>query len=70
MSILTGLHGLKVDSIKPMWFDSYYVSMLSEQYKNGKGNIAAAVVSGLLSNVKALSDRRKCSSVIYIISRN
>ncbi len=27
-------HGMKVMSIKPMWYDSFYVSMLSEKYKS------------------------------------
>ncbi|MEO8174978.1 MAG: class I SAM-dependent methyltransferase [Sediminibacterium sp.] len=67
ISILMEMHGLKVDEIKPMWFDSFYVSMLSEQNKDGKGNIAKAFIAGLVSNVKALNDKQKCSSVIYII---
>jgi 2-polyprenyl-3-methyl-5-hydroxy-6-metoxy-1,4-benzoquinol methylase len=62
-------HGLSVRKIKPMWFDSFYVSMLSEKYRNGKGSIIKAFFTGLVSNIKALSDREKCSSVIYIISK-
>lgn len=62
-------YNLKLVACKPMWFDSFYVSMLSEQYKNGKGNIIKAVFNGLLSNFKAWGDVRKCSSVIYVISK-
>lgn len=69
MEKLLSLHGLKLITIKPMWFDSFYVSMLSEKYKNGKGNIGKAFFNGLVSNLKAWGDVRKCSSVIYIISR-
>jgi hypothetical protein len=43
--------------------------MLSEQYKNGKGNIVKAFWNGLVSNLKAMGDKRRCSSVIYIISK-
>jgi hypothetical protein len=43
--------------------------MLSEQYKNGKGNIIKAFINGLVSNVKAWAVVRKCSSVIYVISK-
>lgn len=68
MEKLLSIHGLKLTTVKPMWFDSFYVSMLSEQYKNGKGNIPKAVFNGLLSNLKALGNVRKCSSVIYVIS--
>ncbi len=66
---LLGQHGLKLTAVKPMWFDSFYVSMLSEQYKNGKGNIIKAVFNGFKSNLKAWGNTRKCSSVIYVISK-
>ena len=69
MEILLSQHGLKLTAVKPMWFDSFYVSILSEQYKNGKGNIVKAVFNGFLSNLKAWGDTRKCSSVIYVISK-
>jgi 2-polyprenyl-3-methyl-5-hydroxy-6-metoxy-1,4-benzoquinol methylase len=70
MENLLRLHGLKLAAVKPMWFDSFYVSMLSEQYKNGKGNIIKAVYNGFVSNLKAIGNYEKCSSVIYIVSRN
>jgi len=62
-------HGLKIKAVKPMWFDSFYVSMLSEQYQNGKGNIIKAFFNGFMSNLKALGNTGKCSSVIYVISK-
>ena len=70
-SMRTLLHGqgLKIDKIKPMWFDSFYVSMLSEQYKNGKSNLVKAFCIGLLSNFQSIFNKEKCSSLIYIISK-
>lgn len=65
MESLLAAHGLKVIEMKPMWFDSFYVSMLSEKYKTG-GNIIKACFTGAASNLKALNDSGKCSSVIYI----
>ncbi|HMU09488.1 MAG TPA: class I SAM-dependent methyltransferase [Ferruginibacter sp.] len=62
-------YNLKLITCRPMWFDSFYVSMLSEKYKNGKGNIAKAVINGFLSNLKALGNTKKCSSVIYVIGK-
>jgi 2-polyprenyl-3-methyl-5-hydroxy-6-metoxy-1,4-benzoquinol methylase len=70
MNVLMNMHGMQIKQMKPMWFDSFYVSMLSEQNKSGKGNILSAVVSGLTSNAKALFNQEKCSSVIYIVGRN
>lgn len=69
MKNLMELHGMQVLEYKPMWFDSFYVSMLSEQYKNGKGNLIAAFFRGLLSNMNALGNHKKCSSVIYVIGK-
>ncbi|MEO6488665.1 MAG: class I SAM-dependent methyltransferase [Ferruginibacter sp.] len=63
-------HGLTVIKKKAMWYDSFYVSMLSEKYKNGKGNITAAFVNGLISNMHAMVNQNKCSSLIYIISKD
>jgi len=63
-------HGLAVEKIKPMWFDSFYVSMLSEKYKNGKGNLVKAFCIGFLSNLKAAMNKEKCSSLIYIVSKD
>jgi 2-polyprenyl-3-methyl-5-hydroxy-6-metoxy-1,4-benzoquinol methylase len=65
MKTLLDLRGLKLMAIKPMWFDSFYVSMLSEQYKNGKPNNISAVLTGMVSNVKAVFGKEKCSSLIY-----
>jgi 2-polyprenyl-3-methyl-5-hydroxy-6-metoxy-1,4-benzoquinol methylase len=70
MKTLVEKHGLKIVKIKPMWFDSFYVSMLSEQYKNGKSNIVKAFFIGLLSNFKTILNKEKCSSLIYVITKN
>ena len=69
MKRLVEQHGLTIKKIKPMWFDSFYVSMLSEQYKNGKGNLIKAFLVGLVSNIKTLFNSKKCSSLIYIIEK-
>ncbi len=63
---LLSLHGLDIISKKPMWYDSFYVSMLSEKYKTGKSNPALAFLNGMVSNSKAMMNVDKCSSVIYI----
>ncbi|MBK7735567.1 MAG: class I SAM-dependent methyltransferase [Chitinophagaceae bacterium] len=67
ISVLIQAHQLKVVAVKPMWFDSFYVSMLSEKYKTGNTNLISAFLTGFISNVKAFMNTQKCSSVIYII---
>jgi len=69
MKVLMDKHGLNIIETKPMWFDSFYVSMLSEKYKTGKMGYIAAFFVGLISNFKALLQKGKCSSQIYIISK-
>lgn len=53
-------------AIKPMLFDSFYVSLLSEEYKTGRKNIIAAFYRGFLSNIKAYNSKQY-SSLIYIL---
>jgi 2-polyprenyl-3-methyl-5-hydroxy-6-metoxy-1,4-benzoquinol methylase len=69
MKLLMKQHGLEVIQTKPMWFDSFYVSMLSEKYRSGKGNLVSALITGFVSNIKALFNKEKCSSLIYVIKK-
>ena len=64
---LASKHGFKIQAIKPMIFDSFYVSMLSEKYKGG--NFLNAIINGLISNIKAFNNTNH-SSLIYILSKN
>jgi 2-polyprenyl-3-methyl-5-hydroxy-6-metoxy-1,4-benzoquinol methylase len=66
---LLAMHNLQLQGMRPMWYDSFYISMLSETYKNGKNNFVKAVWNGLRSNLAALWNKERCSSVIYIISK-
>lgn len=67
--ILMDRHGFLVTDYRPMWFDSFYISMLSEQYKRGKPGLLKAAWNGFSSNLRSLSNIKKCSSVIYIMRK-
>jgi 2-polyprenyl-3-methyl-5-hydroxy-6-metoxy-1,4-benzoquinol methylase len=67
MQLLMEKHGLKIAAYKAMWYDSFYVSMLSSKYKNGRTNLVTSFFNGLWSDIKVMGDVKKCSSVIYII---
>lgn len=69
MNVLMNKHGMRIKEMKPMWFDSFYVSMLSEKYRNGENNYFNAGVTAISSNVNALMNKEKSSSVIYIIGK-
>ena len=57
-----------VEKTIPMKFDSYYVSLLSEKYKNGKSNFMSALYRGFVSNWKARASS-EYSSLIYVIKK-
>ncbi|MEP3208495.1 MAG: class I SAM-dependent methyltransferase [Maribacter sp.] len=61
-------HGLELIKVKPMLFDSFYVSLLSEKYKTGKQNVFKAFALGLYSNLAAMRTK-EYSSHIYILKR-
>ncbi len=69
MQILLEKKGFAIEAFKPMWFDSFYVSMLSEKYRHGNDNFISAVCVGLLSNIKAVFNAKRCSSVIYVVRK-
>lgn len=50
----------------PMLFDSFYVSLLSEQYKTGKKNWFKAFSIGLKSNIEARNNLEYSSLIYYL----
>jgi 2-polyprenyl-3-methyl-5-hydroxy-6-metoxy-1,4-benzoquinol methylase len=59
--------GFTLKKVKPLIFDSYYISLLSEQKKGG--NPINAIINGFLSNLKA-KRQNNYSSLIYILQKN
>ncbi|MDC6387841.1 class I SAM-dependent methyltransferase [Maribacter sp. PR1] len=68
ISKLFNNYKLKVVNTKPMYFDSFYVSLLSEKYKTGRPNYFRAFWNGLISNIKAIRTK-EYSSIIYILKK-
>jgi len=60
---------MTVAETKPLIFDSFYVSLLSEKYKTGKQNFVAAFFIGLRSNIAAWKTG-EYSSLIYILKKH
>ncbi len=69
MRALLNSHGLQLKGTRPMWFDSFYVSLMSEQYKTGRPGYLKGFFTGLRSNRKAMQQKERCSSLIYIIGK-
>lgn len=60
------MHGMALRSMHTMWFDPFYISMLSESYAHGRANHASAFLAGLRSDLAAMSKVERSSSIIYI----
>ncbi len=69
MTSLVEKAGFKLQETKPMKFDSFYVSMLSEKYKTGSVNLFKAFWIGLKSNLKA-NNTHSYSSTIYVFKHS
>lgn len=71
MNVLFQKFGFKMIEIVPMYFDSFYVSMMSEKYssKHNKINYLKAFISGLKSNIWAKNNNKNYSSLIYIAEK-
>ncbi|WP_299548915.1 class I SAM-dependent methyltransferase [Seonamhaeicola sp.] len=69
ISRLVSKFSMRVVKIKPMWFDAFYVSLLSEKYKTGKMNPVKGFFIGAVSNFKGLTSK-EVSSLIYCIKNS
>jgi len=68
LSLLLENHGFIIIDKKPMLFDAYYVSLLSESYKHKKLKYLAAMINGFVSNKKAKKNNNY-SSMIFITKK-
>jgi len=59
-------HDFKLVKTKPMIFDSFYVSLLSEEYKKGNKKFILGFMVGLISNLFGIFTNKGHSSIIYI----
>jgi len=58
-------HGFECRSIRPMWYDAFYISLLSHQHKTGSSRWFSSFWIGMRSNWNALFNRERASSLIY-----
>ena len=57
---------MNLAEVKPMWFDSFYVSLLSEKHKSGKMNFVSGFLIGFISNLVGIF-KNEYSSHTYIL---
>lgn len=69
MKMFAQKHGFTLKSIHPMYFDSFYVSLLSEKYKKSSAAFLKGIFIGKISFLISLFNKERCSSVIYILEK-
>ncbi|NER09927.1 2-polyprenyl-3-methyl-5-hydroxy-6-metoxy-1,4-benzoquinol methylase [Muriicola jejuensis] len=63
-----GRKGWKVIGVRPMLFDSFYISLLSEKYRGGKHSWMNALWTGIRSNFHGWRTG-EYSSMIYVLKK-
>ena len=69
IELLFNKNGFNLIKTKPMLFDSFYVSLLSEEFKTGKKKFITGFIIGIISNIIGLFTKRGCSSTIYVFEK-
>ena len=62
-------YNFRLVETKPMLFDSFYVSLISEEFKTGKKRFIIGFIIGLISNILGILTKRGCSSSIYVFEK-
>ncbi len=59
--------GFEIIETRPMKFDAFYISLISEKYKTGKSNYFKAILNGVKSNFHGAFHNNNYSSIIYVL---
>jgi len=62
-------YGYKITAIKRLPFDGFYISILSEKYLKRKCPLFRGAISGIAGYVVSLFNKRKSSSLVYILKK-
>jgi len=69
VKLLLVKYNISIFDIKPMKFDAFYVSLLSEKYKTRSMKYLSAFCKGIKSNAAAKKNRNNYSSLIYLAKK-
>jgi len=62
-------HGFSVKKMKPMYFDAFYISLLSEKNRGASLATVKGFLNGGVFFFWSLTKTSKCSSIIYILRK-
>lgn len=66
---LANKHKFDVVAIKPMYFDAFYISMLSEKNKGTFLGSIIGLMKGWIFFIRSLANTKRCSSLVYILKK-
>ena len=69
MHKLSNKYGFEISTIHPLYFDSFYVSILSSKYKYNSSKLVQSFIIGLYSNLIAKFKTGEYSSLIYVLKK-
>ncbi len=70
IKLLLEKNNFKLKKIKPLIFDSFYISILSEKNSGKKFDFISGIFLGLISNIFAAFRSKNYSSCLYIIKKS
>jgi 2-polyprenyl-3-methyl-5-hydroxy-6-metoxy-1,4-benzoquinol methylase len=68
MEVLAEKNSLKIIDQKPMIFDTYYVSLLSDKYLQQKVSLLTSIIKGYRFN-KMATEKNNYSSILFILKK-
>ncbi|MEX2568324.1 MAG: class I SAM-dependent methyltransferase [Cyclobacteriaceae bacterium] len=69
MGYLANKFDCRIIDIKPMVFDSYYITMLSNKYRNTNASLLTSTIQGYRSNKQAKENDNNFSSLLFILKK-
>ncbi len=69
MKMIGEKHGFILKKSYPMWFDAFYVSMLTEKYKKNPLYFLKGLWVGFCAMISTMGCKEKSSSMIYIFKK-
>ena len=70
MHKLSNKYGFEISTIHPLYYDSFYVSLLSSKYKYNSSKLVQSFIIGLYSNLIAKFKTGEYSSLIYVLKKS
>lgn len=70
ISMLLNSYGFSLIKTKPLIYDSFYISIISEEYKHKKKRLLKSFIIGLISNIYGIFTKKGHSGNIYVFQKN